>query len=203
VRIRFSPLNVVKLDVVQASKIALSKLSNEKNVSSNFSRAISNLRFSNRLIPLKKRIEEAGSQKTQSKKREAADILERNKENFIDFVRKSAIPDSKRRVFINRMRLDDVNIPKLREDVATVEKNLKNTKRGKELNELLAYIKNLNINKPGFISKFKTTNTSLKNIKNEIDGIVKNQANTQIKKNELVKKAKRISYELNITGSEK
>lgn len=193
-------LNVVKLDIVQASKIALSKLSNEKNVSGNFSRAISNLRFSNRLIPLKKRIEEAGDQKTQSKKREAANILARNKENFIDFVRKSAIPDSKRRVFINRMRLDDVNIPKLREDVAMVEKNTRNTKRNKELNELLAYIKNLNIDKPGFISKFKTTNTPLKNIKNEIDGIVKNQTNTQIKKNELVKKAKRISYELNITG---
>ncbi len=193
-------LNVVKLDIVQASKIALSKLSNEKNVSSNFSRAISNLRFSNRLIPLKKRIEEAGGQKTQSKKREAADILARNKENFIDFVRKSAIPDNKRRVFINRMRLDDVNIPKLREDVATMEKNVKNTKRNKELNELLAYIKNLNIDKPGFISKFKTTNVPLKNIKNEINDIVKNQANTQVKKNELVKKAKRISYELNITG---
>jgi hypothetical protein len=193
-------LNVVKLDIVQASKIALSKLSNEKNVSSNFSRAISNLRFSNRLIPLKKRIEEAGGQKTQSKKREAADILARNKENFIDFVRKSAIPDNKRRVFINRMRLDDVNIPKLREDVAMMEKNVKNTKRNKELNELLAYIKNLNIDKPGFISKFKTTNVPLKNIKNEINDIVKNQANTQVKKNELVKKAKRISYELNITG---
>ena len=193
-------LNVVKLDIVQASKIALSKLSNDKNVSSNFSRAISNLRFSNRLIPLKKRIEEAGSQKTQSKKREAADILARNKENFINFVRKSVIPDSKRRVFINRMRLDDVNIPKLREDVTMVEKNFQTTKRNKELNELLAYIKNLNIDKPGFISKFKTTNTSLKNIKNEIDGIVKNKANTQIKKNELVNKAKRISYELNITG---
>ena len=193
-------LNVIKLDIVQASKIALSKLSNEKNVSSNFSRAISNLRFSNRLIPLKKRIEEAGGQKTQSKKREAADILARNKENFIDFVRKSAIPDNKRRVFINRMRLDDVNIPKLREDVATMEKNVKNTKRNKELNELLAYIKNLNIDKPGFISKFKTTNVPLKNIKNEINDIVKNQANTQVKKNELVKKAKRISYELNITG---
>lgn len=53
-------LNVVKLDIVQASKIALSKLSNEKNVSGDFSRAISNLRFSNRLIPLKKRIEEVG-----------------------------------------------------------------------------------------------------------------------------------------------
>ena len=193
-------LNVVKLDIVQASKIALSKLSNEKNVSSNFSRAISNLRFSNRLIPLKKRIDDMGIQKTQSKNRETATILTRNKENFINFVRKSAISDNKRRVFINRMRLDDVNIPKLREDVATVEKNLKNTKRNKELNELLAYIKNLNIDKPGFISKFKTTNTSLKNIKNEIDGIVKNQANTQIKKNELVNKAKRISYELNITG---
>ena len=193
-------LNVVKLDIVQASKIALSKLSNDKNVSSNFSRAISNLRFSNRLIPLKKRIEEAGSQKTQSKKREAADILARNKENFINFVRKSVIPDSKRRVFINRMRLDDVNIPKLREDVTMVEKNFQTTKRNKELNELLAYIKNLNIDKPGFISKFKTTNTPLKNIKNEIDGIVKNKANTQIKKNELVNKAKRISYELNITG---
>jgi hypothetical protein len=177
-------LNVVKLDIVQASKIALSKLSNEKNVSGDFSRAISNLRFSNRLIPLKKRIEEAGGQKTQSKKREAADILARNKENFIDFVRKSAIPDNKRRVFINRMRLDDVNIPKLREDVATMEKNVKNTKRNKELNELLAYIKNLNIDKPGFISKFKTTNVPLKNIKNEINDIVKNQANTQVKKNE-------------------
>ena len=193
-------LNVVKLDIVQASKIALSKLSNEKNVSSNFSRAISNLRFSNRLIPLKKRIEDTGIQKTQSKNRETATILTRNKENFINFVRKSAISDNKRRVFINRMRLDDVNIPKLREDVAMAEKNLKNTKRNKELNELLAYIKNLNIDKPGFISKFKTTNTPLKNIKNEIDGIVKNQANTQIKKNELVNKAKRISYELNITG---
>ena len=193
-------LNVVKLDIVQASKIALSKLSNEKNVSSNFSRAISNLRFSNRLIPLKKRIDDMGIQKTQSKNRETATILTRNKENFINFVRKSAISDNKRRVFINRMRLDDVNIPKLREDVATVEKNLKNTKRNKELNELLAYIKNLNIDKPGFISKFKTTNTSLKNIKNEKDCIVKNKANTQLKKNELVNKAKRISYELNITG---
>ena len=193
-------LNVVKLDIVQASKIALSKLSNEKNVSGDFSRAISNLRFSNRLIPLKKRIEEVGVQKTQSKKRETADILARNKENFINFVRKSTLPDSKRRVFINRMRLDNVNIPKLREDVATAEKNVKDTKRNKELNELLVYIKNLNIDKPGFISKFKTTNVPLKNIKNEINGIVKNQANTQIKKNELINRAKRISYELDITG---
>lgn len=193
-------LNVVKLDIVQASKIALSKLSNEKNVSGDFSRAISNLRFSNRLIPLKKRIEEVGVQKTQSKKRETADILARNKENFINFVRKSTLPDSKRRVFINRMRLDNVNIPKLREDVATAEKNVKDTKRNKELNELLAYIKNLNIDKPGFISKFKTTNVPLKNIKNEINGIVKNQANTQVKKNNLINRAKRISYELDITG---
>ncbi|MBT7850951.1 MAG: hypothetical protein HN714_05485, partial [Formosa sp.] len=193
-------LNVVKLDIVQASKIALSKLSNEKNVSGDFSRAISNLRFSNRLIPLKKRIEEVGVQKTQSKKRETADILARNKENFINFVRKSTLPDSKRRAFINRMRLDNVNIPKLREDVAIAEKNVKDTKRNKELNELLAYIKNLNIDKPGFISKFKTTNVPLKNIKNEINGIVKNQANTQIKKNELINRAKRISYELDITG---
>lgn len=193
-------LNVVKLDIVQASKIALSKLSNEKNVSGDFSRAISNLRFSNRLIPLKKRIEEVGVQKTQSKKRETADILARNKENFINFVRKSTLPNSKRRVFINRMRLDNVNIPKLREDVATAEKDVKDTKRNKELNELLAYIKNLNIDKPGFISKFKTTNVPLKNIKNEINGIVKNQANTQVKKNNLINRAKRISYELDITG---
>ena len=193
-------LNVVKLDIVQASKIALSKLSNEKNVSGDFSRSISNLRFSNRLIPLKKRIEEVGVQKTQSKKRETADILARNKENFINFVRKSTLPNSKRRVFINRMRLDNVNIPKLREDVATAEKDVKDTKRNKELNELLAYIKNLNIDKPGFISKFKTTNVPLKNIKNEINGIVKNQANTQVKKNNLINRAKRISYELDITG---
>ena len=193
-------LNVVKLDLVQASKIALSKLSNEKNVSGDFSRAISNLRFSNRLIPLKKRIEEVGVQKTQSKKRETADILEKNKENFINFVRKSTLPDSKRRVFINRMRLDNVNIPKLREDVAMAEKNVKDTKRNKELDELLAYIKNLNLDKADFITRFKTTNVPLSNLKKEINDIVKNQANTQVKKNNLINRAKRISYELNITG---
>ena len=47
-------LNVVKLDIVQASKVALSKFSNEQNVGSNFSRAISNLKFLDRFSPPQK-----------------------------------------------------------------------------------------------------------------------------------------------------
>lgn len=193
-------LNVVKLDIVQASKVALSKLSNEQNVGSNFSRAISNLRFLDRLVPLKKRIEEAGIQKSENKKREANTILEQNKESFINFVRKSTLPPNKQTVFINRMRLKNVNIPKLRENVVTMEKNLKNTKRAKELNELLAYVKNLNLDKSDFIARFKNTNVSLENLKKEINAVTRKQFNLRVAKNRLAERAKRISYELNISN---
>jgi hypothetical protein len=192
-------LNVVKLDIVQASKVALSKFSNEQNVGSNFSRAISNLRFLDRLVPLKKRIEEAGIKKSENKKRETNAILEQNKESFINFVRKSTLPPNKQTVFINRMRLKNVNIPKLRENVATMEKTLKNTKRDKELNELVAYIKNLNLDKSDFITRFKTTNVSLENLKKEINTVTRKQFNLKVAKNRLAERAKRISYELNIS----
>ena len=193
-------LNVVKLDIVQASKVALSKFSNEQNVGSNFSRAISNLRFLDRLVPLKKRIEEAGIQKSENKKRETNAILEQDKESFINFVRKSTLPPDKQTVFINRMRLKNVNIPKLRENVVTMEKNLKNTKRDKELNELLAYVKNLNLDKSDFITRFKTTNVSLENLKKEINAVTRKQFNLKVAKNRLAERAKRISYELNISN---
>ena len=193
-------LNVVKLDIVQASKVALSKFSNEQNVGSNFSRAISNLRFLDRLVPLKKRIEEAGIKKSENKKREANTILEQDKESFINFVRKSTLPPNKQTVFINRMRLKNVNIPKLRENVVTMEKNLKNTKRDKELNELLAYVKNLNLDKSDFITRFKTTNVSLENLKKEINAVTRKQFNLKVAKNRLAERAKRISYELNISN---
>ena len=193
-------LNVVKLDIVQASKVALSKFSNEQNVGSNFSRAISNLRFLDRLVPLKKRIEEAGIQKSENKKRETNTILEQDKESFINFVRKSTLPPNKQTVFINRMRLKNVNIPKLRENVVTMEKTLKNTKRDKELNELLAYVKNLNLDKSDFITRFKTTNVSLENLKKEINAVTRKQFNLKVAKNRLAERAKRISYELNISN---
>jgi hypothetical protein len=193
-------LNVVKLDIVQASKVALSKFSNEQNVGSNFSRAISNLRFLDRLVPLKKRIEEAGIQKSENKKRETNAILERDKESFINFVRKSTLPPNKQTVFINRMRLKNVNIPKLRENVVTMEKNLKNTKRDKELNELLTYVKNLNLDKTDFITRFKTTNVPLENLKKEINTVTRKQFNIKVAKNRLAERAKRISYELNISN---
>jgi len=193
-------LNVVKLDIVQASKVALSKFSNEQNVGSNFSRAISNLRFLDRLVPLKKRIEEAGIQKSENKKRETNAILEQDKESFINFVRKSTLPPNKQTVFINRMRLKNVNIPKLRENVVTMEKTLKNTKRDKELNELLAYVKNLNLDKSDFITRFKNTNVSLENLKKEINAVTRKQFNLKVAKNRVAERAKRISYELNISN---
>ena len=191
-------LNSVKLDIVEASKIVLAKLSTEKNVSSNFSNPISALVFVDRLVPLKKQIEEAGLQVNNNKKQQKNEILSKNKQNFVEFVQKSTLPVNKQQVFINRMSLETVNIPKLREDVATMEKNLKNTQRQKDLNELGAYIKYKNVNKTGLLNKFQTTNVSLVNIKKEVDTLVQKKKNFQAEKNNLAKKAKRISFNLNI-----
>ena len=191
-------LNAVKLDIVEASKVALAKLSNEKNVSSDFSRAISSLVFIDRLVPLKKQIENAGLRMNDVKKQKNIEALTKNKQNFIEFVKKSTLPLNRQQVFINRMSLVKVDIPKLREDVVALEKNLKNTQRKKELSELGAYIKFKNINKTGLINKFKTTNVSLVNIKKEVDDLIQKKKNLQAEKNDLVKKAKRISFNLNI-----
>ena len=191
-------LNAVKLDIVEASKVALAKLSNEKNVSSDFSRAISSLVFIDRLVPLKKQIENAGLKMNDTKKQKNIEALTKDKQNFIEFVKKSTLPLNRQQVFINRMSLVKVDIPKLREDVVALEKNLKNTQRKKELSELGAYIKFKNINKTGLINKFKTTNVSLVNIKKEVDDLIQKKKNLQAEKNDLVKKAKRISFNLNI-----
>ena len=191
-------LNAVKLDIVEASKVALAKLSNEKNVSSDFSRAISSLVFIDRLVPLKKQIENAGLKMNDIKKQKNIEALTKDKQNFIEFVKKSTLPLNRQQVFINRMSLVKVDIPKLREDVVALEKNLKNTQRKKELSELGAYIKFKNINKTGLINKFKTTNVSLVNIKKEVDDLIQKKKNLQAEKNDLVKKAKRISFNLNI-----
>ena len=191
-------LNSVKLDIVEASKIVLAKLSTEKNVSSNFSNPISALVFVDRLVPLKKQIEEAGLQVNNNKKQQKNEILSKNKQNFVEFVQKSTLPVNKQQVFINRMSLETVNIPKLREDVAMMEKNLKNTQRQKDLNELGAYIKYKNVNNTGLLNKFQTTNVSLVNIKKEVDTLVQKKKNFQAEKNNLAKKAKRISFNLNI-----
>lgn len=196
-------LNAVKLDIVEASKVALAKLSNEKNVSSDFSRAISSLVFIDRLVPLKKQIENAGLKMNDTKKQKNIEALTKNKQNFIEFVKKSTLPLNRQQVFINRMSLVKVDIPKLREDVIELEKNLKNTQRKKELSELGAYIKFKNINKTGFINKFKTTNVSLVNIKKEVDDLLQKKKNLQAEKNNLTKKAKRISLNLNITNNVK
>ena len=191
-------LNAVKLDIVEASKVTLAKLSNEKNVSSDFSRAISSLVFIDRLVPLKKQIENAGLRMNDIKKQKNIETLTKDKQNFIEFVKKSTLPLNRQQVFINRMSLVKVDIPKLREDVVALEKNLKNTQRKKELSELGAYIKFKNINKTGLINKFKTTNVSLVNIKKEVDDLIQKKKNLQAEKNDLVKKAKRISFNLNI-----
>lgn len=196
-------LNSVKLDIVEASKVALAKLATEKNVSSEFSNPISSLFFVDRLVPLKKQIEEAGLRMNANKKQKKFEILTKDKQNFIDFVKKSTLPVNRQQVFINRMSLENVDIPKLKEDVVVLEKNLENTQRQKDLNELGAYIKYKNVNKSEFINKFKTTNVSLVNIKKEVDTLVQKKKNLQAEKNNLAKKAKRISLNLNITNNVK
>jgi hypothetical protein len=138
-----------------------------------------------------------------TKNKKKFEILTKDKQNFIEFVKKSTLPVNRQQVFINRMSLEKVDIPKLKEDVVALEKNLKNTQRQKDLNELGAYIKYKNVNKTEFINKFKTTNVSLVNIKKEVDTLVQKKKNLQAEKNNLAKKAKRISLNLNITNNVK
>ena len=189
-------VDVVRVNLVESGKRKLSELAAEKNVETKIPTVIS----LDRLVTLKKNIERTASEQVAEKRRKNTEKLTQEKQRFVNFVQKSELPENKKQVFINRMRLNKVDIPKLRENVKTTVENMKKTSRQKDLDELRAYVKNLNVDKNKFIKNFETTNISLTNAKNKVNEALQKKAQVQSKKDELLKRAKTISYNLNVSN---
>jgi len=189
-------VDVVRVNLVESGKRKLSELAVEKNVETKIPTVIS----LDRLVTLKKNIERTASEQVAEKRQKNLEKLTQEKQRFVNFVQKSELPQNKQQVFINRMRLEKVDIPKLRENVKTNVENMKKTARQKDLNELRAYVKNLNVDKNKFIKNFETTNISLTNAKTKVNEALQKKAQVQSEKDKLLERAKTISYNLNVSN---
>lgn len=189
-------VDVVRVNLVESGKKKLSELAVEKNVETKIPTVIS----LDRLVTLKKSIERTASEQVAEKRQKNVEKLTQEKQRFVNFVQKSELPQNRQQVFINRMRLEKVDIPKLRENVKTTVENMKKTARQKDLNELRAYVKNLNVDKNKFIKNFETTNVSLTNAKTKVNEALQKKAQVQSEKDKLLERAKTISYKLNVSN---
>jgi hypothetical protein len=141
-------LNVVKLDIVEAGKATLKKLSNQKNVSLNFSSVINAVVFVDRLIPLKKEIEEAGFKMN--------DIKKKNKENLQ--IEKNDLVKKAKRISFN-LNIKNVNsknnVKNMREKIQNAYKNkIQNNKK-----QLSNFALQANISALGDLTKINNVNT--------------------------------------------
>lgn len=189
-------LDIIRVNLIESGKKSLSSLASDKGVETKIPTVI-NL---NRLVTLKKNITRTATEKAAEKKRKNMEKLSRDKQLFINFVQKSELPKNKQQVFINRMKLNNVNIPKLRTDVKTMVENMKKTSRQKNLDELRAYVRNLNINGNKFIQNFQSTNISLTDAKKKINEAMNKKAQLKANKNALLQRAGKISFNLNVSN---
>ena len=141
-------LNVVKLDIVEAGKATLKKLSNQKNVSLNFSSVINAVVFVDRLIPLKKEIEEAGLKLN--------DIKKKNEENLQ--IEKNNLTKKAKRISFN-LNIKNVNsknnVKNMREKIQNAyKKKIQNNKK-----QLSNFALQANISALGDLTKINNVNT--------------------------------------------
>jgi hypothetical protein len=143
-----SDLNVVKLDIVETGKNALKKLSNQKNVSLNFSSVINAVVFVDRLAPLKKEIEKAGLNLN--------DIKKKNEENLQ--AEKNDLVKKAKRISFN-LNIKDVNsknnVKSMREKIQNAyKKKIQNNKK-----QLSNFALQANISALGNLTKISNVNT--------------------------------------------
>ena len=141
-------LNVVKLDIVETGKNALKKLSNQKNVSLNFSSVINAVVFVDRLTPLKKEIEKAGLNLN--------DIKKKNEENLQ--TEKNNLGKKAKRISFN-LNIKDVksknNVKNMREKIQNAyKKKIQNNKK-----QLSNFALQANISALGNLTKINNVNT--------------------------------------------
>lgn len=141
-------LNVVKLDIVETGKNALKKLSNQKNVSLNFSSVINAVVFVDRLAPLKKEIEKAGLNLN--------DIKKKNEENLQ--TEKNNLGKKAKRISFN-LNIKNVksknNVKNMREKIQNAyKKKIQNNKK-----QLSNFALQANISALGNLTKINNVNT--------------------------------------------
>ena len=143
-----SDLNVVKLDIVETGKNALKKLSNQKNVSLNFSSVINAVLFVDRLAPLKKEIEKAGLNLN--------DIKKKNEENLQ--TEKNDLVKKAKRISFN-LNIKNVksknNVKNMHEKIQNAyKKKIQNNKK-----QLSNFALQANISALGNLTKISNVNT--------------------------------------------
>jgi hypothetical protein len=158
--------NVTQINIREAVK---RKLLEEASSVGDFTRQITSIKNIRQLAPMKKQIEQAKLVKKLSKQKSETEKLERSKKGFALEVQSAIIPQNKKQLFINRLKLKKVDIPKLEKNLNNAIKNEKIKKRQNELNELKKYTKRFNLNTTPFIQDFQTSNISLNAIKKKVD----------------------------------
>ena len=139
---------MVKLDIVETGKNALKKLSNQKNVSLNFSSVINAVLFVDRLTPLKKEIEKAGLNLN--------DIKKKNEENLQ--TEKNNLVKKAKRISFN-LNIKNVksknNVKNMREKIQNAyKKKIQNNKK-----QLSNFALQANISALGNLTKINNVNT--------------------------------------------
>ncbi len=154
--------NVVQVMIREEAKINL--LKNASNVG-DFTSRIMSIKGVNQLVPMKKRIEQTRKEMKVAKQKAENDKLTKRKQVLSFEVQSARIPQNKKKLFTNRLKLKKVDIPKLQLELDNLIKNEKSKKKQNELDELKRYAKRFNIGATPFIQDFQTSKISLEAMK--------------------------------------
>jgi hypothetical protein len=161
--------NVVQINIREAIK---NELLNKASNVGDFAGRIESIKNIKQLAPMRKLIEDTKRMKVIAEQQAEIEKMEKSKKSFALQVQRSAISNDKKQLFINRLKLKNVNIPKLEEELNTAIKNEKTEQKRKDLNELRQYISGFNIEAMPFIQNFQSTNISLGAMKKKVDNVV-------------------------------
>jgi len=174
--------DVVQVTIREAAKNKL--LENASNIG-DFTNRISSIRNITQLLPMKQLIEQAKLEKNLIKQKAESNKLENLKKTFSFEVQLARIPNDRKKLFLNRLKLKNVNIPKLTNNLSTLVTNVKTQQKQKNVNELKRYTTTFNINASPFIQEFQTSNISLNAVKKKVDEVVKKKKTLKEMKNAL------------------
>jgi hypothetical protein len=181
--------NVVQINMREAIK---NELLDKASDVGDFTSRIESIKNIKQLAPMRKLIEDTKTMKIVANQKAEIEKMEKSKKSFALQVQRSAIPNDKKQLFINRLKLKNVNIPKLESDLNTAIKNEKTEQKRKNLNELRQYISGFDIEATPFIQNFQSTNISLGAMKKKVDNaVMKKKTLKQMKEilNQRIKKA--------------
>jgi hypothetical protein len=190
--------NVVQVTVREAGKLNLMK--NASNVG-DFTSRIMSIKNVSQLVPMKKLIEQTRKEMKVAKQKAENDKLNKRKQVLSFEVQSAKIPENKKKLFINRLKLKKVDIPKLQSELNNIIKDEKSKKKQNELNELKRYATRFNIDPIPFIQDFQTSNISLNAIKKKVDEVVMKKKTLKEMKNTLNRRIRKAS--LNKSFAEK